>query len=257
LLEQLASVGQAVERGNLLARILPPLVGRAVDVRAPHDGLVLEAGMRAGVRTGAPLYLLGKIAPGTLARQQKGRHPRERAPEAPASALLPPPLEEHAHPLRVGWVETVSLPALGVDRLRAKIDTGARTSALHVTRMKTVGTTEGLHHRPILELTLPGGPRRSSAPLVVRVLVREYVQVKDTSGRSERRPVIETTLRLGTLERRIRVTLTNRGDMLFPMLIGRTALGPGVVVDPGRRMLLNTDPHSRAGGPTTSSSSTA
>jgi hypothetical protein len=72
----------------------------------------------------------------------------------------------------------------------------------------------------------------------VRVLVRDYVQVKDTSGRTERRPVIETTLRLGTLERRIRVTLTNRGDMLFPLLIGRTALGPGVVVDPARRLLL-------------------
>jgi hypothetical protein len=72
----------------------------------------------------------------------------------------------------------------------------------------------------------------------VRAAVHGFVMVRDTSGRTERRPVIETTLRLGTLKRRIAVTLTNRGDMLFPVLIGRTALGPGIVVDPSRRYLL-------------------
>jgi hypothetical protein len=69
--------------------------------------------------------------------------------------------------------------------------------------------------------------------------VREYVVVRDTSGRMERRPVIETALRIGPFKKRILVTLTNRGDMLFPMLIGRTALGPGIVVDPSRRYLLS------------------
>jgi len=63
------------------------------------------------------------------------------------------------------------------------------------------------------------------------------VQIKGTSGRSERRPVIETTLRLGPLERRIRVTLTDRADMVYPMLVGRTALGVGIVVDPSGRRL--------------------
>ncbi len=62
--------------------------------------------------------------------------------------------------------------------------------------------------------------------------------VRDTSGRIEERPVIETGLKLGPLQRRITVTLTNRGDMLYPMLVGRTALGPGIVVDPSRRYLL-------------------
>jgi ribosomal protein S6--L-glutamate ligase len=72
----------------------------------------------------------------------------------------------------------------------------------------------------------------------VRAAVRGYAVVRDTSGRTERRPVIETALRLGPLKKRIAVTLTNRGDMLYPMLIGRTALGTGVVVDPSRRYLL-------------------
>ncbi|HEY2902201.1 MAG TPA: RimK/LysX family protein [Polyangia bacterium] len=55
----------------------------------------------------------------------------------------------------------------------------------------------------------------------------------------ERRPVIETALQLGPLKKRIAVTLTNRGEMLFPMLIGRTALGPGITVDPSRRYLVS------------------
>lgn len=240
LLEEMVSPGALVERGCLLARIVPPLFGRAVEVVAPHDGVVLHVTIRAGVRPRALLLELGRVTRAVVARGQRAK--RLAASPVLATSPLATHLVSHARnslPLHVGWVERVSLPSLGVERLRAKIDTGARTSALHVTRMTAVGTTEGPHRRPILELTLPAGSRRGAPPATVRVLVRDYVQVKDTSGRTERRPVIETTLRLGTLERRIRVTLTNRGDMLFPLLIGRTALGPGVVVDPSRRLLLN------------------
>ncbi|MEO8213095.1 MAG: RimK/LysX family protein, partial [Myxococcales bacterium] len=234
LLEEMVSPGALVERGGLLARIVPPLFGRAVEVVAPHDGVVLHVTTRAGVRPRALLLELGRVTRAVVARGQRAKR-LAASPVLATSPLATP----SSLPLHVGWVERVSLPSLGVERLRAKIDTGARTSALHVTRMTAVGTTEGPHRRPILELTLPAGSRRGAPPATVRVLVRDYVQVKDTSGRTERRPVIETTLRLGTLERRIRVTLTNRGDMLFPLLIGRTALGPGVVVDPSRRLLLN------------------
>ena len=152
---------------------------------------------------------------------------------ATATAATPRGAAATADKTRVGWVEYVALPGLGVERLKAKIDTGARTSALHVARMKTVDTAGGPHRRPILEITVPSG-RRGKRPQAVRA----FAMVRDTSGRTERRPVIETALRLGPIERRIAVTLTNRGDMLFPMLIGRTALGAGVVVDPTRRYLL-------------------
>jgi hypothetical protein len=119
--------------------------------------------------------------------------------------------------IRVGWVEYVALPGLDIGHLKAKIDTGARTSALHVARMRTVDTTGGPHRRPILEITVPSGGR-GRLPHRVRAAVHGFVMVRDTSGRTERRPVIETTLRLGTLKRRIAVTLTNRGDMLFPVV---------------------------------------
>jgi len=239
LLERVVSPGAITEGGAVLARIVHPLLGRAVDVVAPHPGLVLQAITRQGVRARAPLFVIGRMSRAETARARRQKDRRETlASLADPSIDAPVAATGDSNPLRVGWVERVSLPTLGVERLRAKIDTGARTSALHVTRMAVVGTTDGPHRRSILELTLPAGSRRGAPPATVRVLVRDYVQVKDTSGRTERRPVIETTLRLGTLERRIRVTLTNRGDMLFPLLIGRTALGPGVVVDPARRLLL-------------------
>jgi hypothetical protein len=232
-------VGALVERGGLLARVVPPLMDRVSDVCAPHDGVVLEATTRRGARTRAALFVVGRLSRIAIARRRSadGAAIGAAQPAAPSAVVG----ARDAHLLRVGWVERVSLPSLGVDRLRAKIDTGARTSALHVTRMTTVGMTDGPHRRPIVELTLPAGSRRGAPPATVRVLVRDHVQVKDTSGRTERRPVIETTLRLGSIERRIRITLTNRGDMLFPLLIGRTALSPGVVVDPTRRLLLRHD----------------
>jgi hypothetical protein len=139
--------------------------------------------------------------------------------------------------LRAGWLERVSLPDLGIAGVPAKIDTGARTSALHVISSRVIGNGAGPSRRPILEITLaPGGSARRKQ--VVRAPVREFLEVRDTSGRIERRPVIETTLELGPLRRRIRLTLTDRGDMRCPMLVGRTALGSGVVVDPSARNLL-------------------
>ncbi|HEY4184922.1 MAG TPA: RimK/LysX family protein [Polyangia bacterium] len=234
-----AAPGAFVAKGDALARVTVPLARSATTILAPHPGVILEAPARSGVRRGTKLFLLGR-----LTRAKAGEPPRmvvEPAPELPSND------DAAASPLCLGWVERVALPALGL-RLLAKIDTGARTSALHVTRMRVVGTEEGLAHRPngparpnrpILEVTIPRGAKKP--PRVVRVRVRDYILIKDTSGRTERRPVIETQLRLGPLERKIRVTLTDRGDMLFPMLIGRTALGAGVIVDPSRRRLLPDD----------------
>jgi hypothetical protein len=72
--------------------------------------------------------------------------------------------------------------------------------------------------------------------VIARAPVHEWVTVRDSGGRAERRPVIETALELGPVRRRVRVTLTNRGEMLFPMLIGRTGLGD-VLVDVSARYL--------------------
>jgi hypothetical protein len=224
--EPRAATGDLVRPRQALGHLAPWLPGPATTLLAPGAALIVEAALPGAVRAGATLF--------TLVPAPRG-----------SAAARPQPSGEVDGKTHVGWVELVALPGLGVDRLKAKIDTGARTAALHVTRMRVVDTTGGPHRRPILEITVPAGRR----PTVVRVTVRGYAMVRDTSGRIERRPVIETALKLGPLQRRITVTLTNRGDMLYPMLVGRTALGPGIVVDPSRRYLLGTQserPASRA-----------
>jgi len=219
--------GGVVRARATLGRLSPLLPGRSETVAAPVAGLVIEAASPGPVRAGATLFILVPLAPASPISRALVRGAVAGAGErAPSDGKT-----------RVGWVEHVGLPGLEIKRLKAKIDTGARTSALHVMRMRTIDTTGGPHRRPILEITVPGGGR-GRRPHVVRAAVRDFVVVRDTSGRTERRPVIETALKLGPIKRRIAVTLTNRGDMLFPMLVGRTALGPGVVVDPSRRYLL-------------------
>jgi len=228
-LEAPVAAGVRVRARATLGQLAPLLPGALVKLEAPADALVIEAAAPGPARRGATLFRLVPM-PRATARQ---RAPSGATPVGPA-AEAPGGVESKT---RVGWVEEVGLPGLGIDRLKAKIDTGARTSALHVARMRTVDTTAGPHRRPILEITVPRGGQ-GHRPVVVRAAVREFASVRDTSGRTERRPVIETAIQLGPIRRRIAVTLTNRGDMLFPMLIGRTALGPGVVVDPARRYLL-------------------
>jgi hypothetical protein len=223
-LDPLVGPGAVVRVRAPLARLEPWLPRAAPPIVAPATGLVVEAAPPGPVRAGATLFTMVR-ATSAAARKM--------------AASLEVAARGDDEKIRVGWVELVALPGLGVERLKAKIDTGARTSALHVTRMRTVDTTGGPNRRPILEITVPGGAR-GRRPTVVRATVRAFAMVRDTSGRIERRPVIETALRLGPLQRRITVTLTDRGDMLYPMLVGRTALGPGIVVDPSRRYLLGT-----------------
>jgi uncharacterized protein len=222
VLEEVLPVGAGVGEGDVLARLAPSVPGEVQALVAPREGIVLEAPASAAVRRGAVLFTLGR-----LSQQEK------KGPRAVLQRLGPDPSSK----LRAGWLERVSLPDLGIAGVPAKIDTGARTSALHVISSKVVGNAAGPSRRPILEITLaPGGSSRRRQ--VVRAPVREFLQVRDTSGRLERRPVIETTLELGPLRRRIRITLTDRGDMRCPMLVGRTALGAAVVVDPSARNLL-------------------
>lgn len=127
----------------------------------------------------------------------------------------------------VGWREWVALPALGLDVLKAKIDTGARSSALHtfsldVSSERGVRTARfGVH--PI--------QHDGDTAVWCTAPVIDERNVRDSGGRQEWRFVIETTLRLGATERAIELTLTERDTMLFRMLIGRTAL-KGLCVDP-------------------------
>jgi hypothetical protein len=217
VVEPVVGPGDLVHAGQTVAFAGEPGLGTRRASKTRSSGVVLF------VRSGR---LLGGAAVG-VGRMSRSLE-RVRADRADARREL-------AAELDVGWCERVALPELGVTRLKAKIDTGARTSALHVARMTPLGP-RGEAGR--LEIELPTGKAARARTVTTVVDVIEHTTVRDSGGHAERRPVIETTLKLGPIERQVRVTLTDRGDMLFPMLVGRTALPSEVRVLPSRRWLL-------------------
>jgi hypothetical protein len=144
----------------------------------------------------------------------------------------------------LGWREWVSLPELGLHDVKAKVDTGARTSALHAFELRTF-TQAG---RRQVEFRMHPNQRDSRTVVdCVADVVDERV-VTDSGGHREARYVIETLLEIGDRQRRIEVTLTSRDSMLFRMLLGRTALKGWACVDPGRSYLLGNLPAARLRG---------
>ena len=139
-------------------------------------------------------------------------------------------------PLVIGWKEYVDLPELGVYRIKAKIDTGARTSALHVS---SVAVREELPDGTLLvDLTVAVKGRRAELGVASRARVLRRMKVTDSGGHAEVRPVIETEMVIGPVRERILLTLTDRGGMLFRMILGRKALEGKFVVDAGKKYLL-------------------
>ena len=135
----------------------------------------------------------------------------------------------------LGWKEDAALPEWGIRRLRVKLDTGARTSALHVAAMTTVG-----EHRidgevlPVVTLVVPLSRVSSHRFAEVTAPVIGYKSVRDTSAVAERRPVVRTRLVCGPIDAEIDVTVTDRTGMIFRMILGREALIGRAVVDAGR-----------------------
>lgn len=139
-------------------------------------------------------------------------------------------------PLVLGWKEYLDLPELGIARLKAKIDTGARTSALHVAGLRVI-RDEGDGSGEI-EFVVPLSRRHPERTVTARARMLRHVRVTDSGGGSEVRPVIETELVLGPVRKRILLTLTDRAGMLFRMLVGRKALEDDFLVDVARRYAL-------------------
>jgi hypothetical protein len=140
--------------------------------------------------------------------------------------------------LTLGWREWVSLPDLGLDRIKAKVDTGARTSTLHAFEVRDF-EEDG---KKRVEFKIH--PRQKDNDTVV-VCVADVVDerlVRDSGGHQEIRRVIRSTLAIGGHAWPIEITLTSRDDMLFRMLVGRTAINRRAVVNPARSYLVGTRP---------------
>ena len=164
----------------------------------------------------------------TAKKTAKRRPPAEVqiAADIEVATPLPPPRKKKI----IGWREWVKLPDLGVERIKAKIDTGARTSALHAFRITPFSKYGAAYVRFVLHPL----QRRTKPEVSCVALVIDYRHVTDSGGRAEERYVIRTTLKLGKTLWPVELTLTNRDQMGFRMLIGRQAVRRRYVVDPSR-----------------------
>ncbi len=131
-------------------------------------------------------------------------------------------------PLILGWQEWVALPELGLAALKAKIDTGAKTSALHTHRIEPFGTTK----RPMVRFTVHPDPECPELEIGATAAVIDQREVMSSNGERQLRYVIATRVQIGAHNWPIELTLTNRERMSYRMLVGRQAIRPNVLVDP-------------------------
>jgi len=154
------------------------------------------------------------------------------ASDVPARLDTRPP-EERKHAAVLGWREWAGLPELHVPKIKAKVDSGARTSALHASNIELFRRRGTLWARFVIH------PRQRSAKLEIHATARviEERTVRSSMGHATLRPVIRTTIAIGKESWPIEVTLINRDIMGFRMLLGREAIRGRYLIDPGRSYL--------------------
>lgn len=133
----------------------------------------------------------------------------------------------------IGWREWVGLPDLGIDKIKAKVDTGARTSAIHAFDIEDF-ERDG---KRWVRFALHPVQRRRKPEIWCEAPVKDLRAIKNTGGQAEDRYVIETRVRVGSQVWKTDLSLANRDQMGFRMLLGRTAVRGHMIIDPGRSYL--------------------
>lgn len=128
----------------------------------------------------------------------------------------------------IGWREWLALPDLHIPAIKAKVDTGAKTSALHAFMVEPFERGGRLQVR----FGIHPLQRRTDVEIFCESEVVDTRMVSDSGGHREKRYVIRTPVRLGPREWPIEITLTNREEMVFRMLLGRSAMGPPLFIQP-------------------------
>ncbi len=131
-------------------------------------------------------------------------------------------------PLRLGWEEWIGLPDLGLPALKAKVDTGAKTSALHASDIEPFGPAA----KPKVRFLMHPIPNRPELAIPCSAPVIDRRDVTSSNGEAELRYVIETEMAVGEQRWPVELTLTDRGSMQYRMLLGRQAFSDDVVVVP-------------------------
>lgn len=130
----------------------------------------------------------------------------------------------------IGWREIIALPNLGISQIKAKIDTGARSSALHAFDVQKFQQDS----QEMIRFQVHPRQRDTQQIVTTEAKLLEYREVKNSGGEAQLRPVILTNVELGGEQWEIELTLTNRDVMGFRMLLGRQAMRARFLVDPGK-----------------------
>jgi hypothetical protein len=163
-------------------------------------------------------------------------NPTQSRQQRAVATLADMPASSHVTdtaPLMLGWREWIGLPDLGVARLKAKVDTGARTSSLHAFEVAP------FQNGPTLWVRFRLHPKqyRRDIEVTCEAPVKDRRVVIDSGGHEELRYVVETRVRIANRVWPIEITLADRDDMRFRMLLGRTAIRGHAIVDPDRSFL--------------------
>lgn len=134
--------------------------------------------------------------------------------------------------IQVGWSEWCCLPGLDIPYIKAKVDTGAKTSALHAFDIEADSDDK------IVKFNVHPVQGDSKIRIPCEAEIIDIRSVMSSNGHIERRYVIKTPLRLGEKKWKIEITLSNRDPLQYRMLLGREALQKRVLVDPQHTLLL-------------------
>ncbi len=135
----------------------------------------------------------------------------------------------------IGWREPVALPEWGISQIKTKMDTGARTSAIHVDNIQELPG-----NRVRFDVIVAPATSRSKAYAVpVETHVVRVSKVRPSSGEQQARLVVSTIVQLGPVRQRIELSLVSRHNMLCRMLLGRSALKGHFLIDAAHPQLLN------------------
>lgn len=141
-----------------------------------------------------------------------------------------PPRKDQRLVLVIGWNEYVDLPEWGIHGLRAKVDTGARSSALHVEDIEVLP-----HGRVAFDVILHRQKRERRVR--VETAIRRRARVRSSTGHRNERIFVATEVAIGPVRRTIELSLVDRERMIFRMLLGRSALAAHFLIDVGHRQL--------------------
>ncbi|MCI5072719.1 RimK/LysX family protein [bacterium] len=135
----------------------------------------------------------------------------------------------------IGWREWIALPELEIEKIKAKVDSGARTSSLHAHKLKLIKKSDGDYAQFFVH------PHQDSSKdkVFCEAKIIEYRNIKSSNGLTEKRPIVQTIIKIMDQSWLINLSLTNRDEMGFRMLLGRTSISKRFLIDVSKSFITS------------------